>query len=300
MVSLPTPLQKLSHPILEEKKIHLWVKRDDLTHPEIMGNKWRKLKYNLKEIALRKNTAILTMGGAFSNHIAATAAAARLNNLKSLAIIRGDELNKTSNETLKVASENGMEFVFVDRETYRMYREDPQELMNKYPDHYFLSEGGTNEFAIKGCEEIIDEIHIEFDVIVTPIGTGGTFGGILGAVNSSQLVIGISALKGKFIHREMENLIEKFEIDAKKYRIEDGFHFGGYGKTTDELIDFINWFKEYFKIQLDPIYTGKSFFGVWNMIKSDKFEENLKIVLLHTGGTQSISAFNRKNENIIQ
>ncbi len=300
MVSLPTPLQKISHPLLEEKEIHLWVKRDDLIHKEIMGNKWRKLKYNLEEMRKQRKTAILTMGGAFSNHIAATAAAAKAYGFKSVGIIRGEELNKNSNETLQRASANGMEFHFVDRNIFRHWRENPEELKVKYPEHYFLPEGGTNAFAIKGCKEVISEISTDFDMIVTPIGTGGTFSGLLSGVNSSQHVLGISALKGGFIHADIKNLVEKFKIDRPNYKIVDTYHFGGYGKITKELIDFINWFNVHFKIQLDPIYTGKSFFGVWNMIKTNKFEKNLKIILLHTGGLQGISGFDRKNKNIIQ
>ena len=299
MVSLPTPLQKISHPLLEEKGVEVWIKRDDLIHDEIMGNKWRKLKYNLEEMEQQGKKALITMGGAYSNHIAATAVAAKHYDFQALAIIRGEELNKTSNHTLKRASENGMEFLFVDRQTFRQWRKEPDKLKKKYPDHYFLPEGGTNSHAIRGCHEIVSEIDIEFDVIATPIGTGGTLVGLLSGVETSQHVLGVSALKGSFIHEEMKMLIEKYEVKRSNYEVVDDFHFGGYGKITSELIDFINWFKEYFRIQLEPIYTGKSFFGVWNMIKTDKFEKNLKIILLHTGGLQGISGFDRKNKNII-
>ncbi len=300
MVSLPTPLQRISHPMLDEKEVRLWVKRDDLIHQEIMGNKWRKLKYNLEEMKRLGTSSLITMGGAFSNHIAATAAAARHYGLNAVGIIRGDELNEMSNKTLQSAHQNGMDLLFVNRDTFRLWRSKSEVIKKKYPDHYFLPEGGTNDLAIKGCRDIIPEITIDFNVIVTPIGTGGTFAGVLSGVKPYQNVLGISSLKGDFIHNEISSLLKKYAIKNSNYEISDQYHFGGYGKVTPELIDFINWFKEKFKLQLDPIYTGKSFFGVWDMIKNDKFEKNLEIVLLHTGGLQGISGFNRKNENIIQ
>lgn len=300
MVKLPTPLQKLSHPLLDEKQIGLYVKRDDLTHPEIMGNKWRKLKYNLVEARSEEKIGIVTLGGAYSNHIAATAAACRDFGFKSIGIIRGDELHEQSNPTLQYAASCGMEMDFIDREQYRSLRENPYEVLNNYNDYYFLPEGGTNALAIKGCKEIIDEIDIDFDLMACPIGTGGTFCGLLSASKKDQHIMGLSTLKGDFIDAEIGELVSKFAIGNTNYTVNKEYHFGGYGKTTAELIDFINWFKEYFGLQLDPIYTGKSFFGVWDMIISDKFEKNLEIVLLHTGGLQGIEGFNRKNENIIQ
>ncbi|NQZ77357.1 MAG: pyridoxal-phosphate dependent enzyme [Ekhidna sp.] len=298
MENLPTPLEEINHPLLEEKEIRLYVKRDDLIHPQIMGNKWRKLKYNLLKMEEKGLKQLLTMGGAFSNHIAAVAAAAHKNKLTALGLIRGDELNNQSNETLARASELGMQFDFLERGIYRKMRENPEAIVSQYPDHYFLPEGGTNDLAIQGCTEIIPEINAPFDVIVTPIGTGGTMAGLI--KSSNKLVLGVSSLKGSFIHKMIAELLNQFEIPNANYQIIDDYHFRGYGKTNPQLIDFMNWFKEYFDIPLDPIYTGKSFFTVWNMIKTDKFERNLGIVLLHTGGLQGISGFNRKNKNIIQ
>lgn len=300
MVSLPTPTQKISHPLLSEKQIQLFVKRDDLIHREIMGNKWRKLRYNLEEMKRNSIDSLITMGGAYSNHIVATAAAAKELNLKAIGIIRGEELNEVSNPTLQFAHNKGMELHFVDRTKYRNLRNNPEQIKKFYPNHFFLPEGGTNELAVKGCEEIIPEISVPFDMIVTPIGTGGTFAGLTKSVRNNQEVMGISSLKGDFIFNEISELLKELNIRNKKYSIINDYHFGGYGKVNGELIDYINWFKENFDIPLDPIYTGKSFFGVWDMIKTDKFEKNLKIVLLHTGGLQGIKGFNRKNENIIQ
>ena len=300
MIKVPTPLQQLHHPLLESKKLVIYVKRDDLTHPEIMGNKWRKLKYNLEQAHMLGKKKLITMGGAYSNHIAATAAAAHESKLEAVGIIRGEELNPDSNPTLKFATKKNMQLRFVDRNEFRTLRKRPQVITGSNPDAYFLPEGGTNQLAIKGCREIVKEIKDDFDVIVCPIGTGGTFCGLVDALLPHQKAIGFSSLKGEFIRNEVKNLMDRYGIDDQNCTINTSYHFGGYGKTTEELIGFIDWFKEYFKIQLDPIYTGKCFFGVWDMVKKNKFEKNLRIILLHTGGIQGIEGFNLKNQHIIQ
>ncbi len=277
----------------------MYVKRDDCTHPEIMGNKWRKLKYNLEEAGRNQSRQIITLGGAYSNHIAATAAACKYFGFQSLGIIRGEELNEESNPTLKKAKENGMELLFVNRTEFRQIKQNPTKFLSAYPNYYFLPEGGTNFLAIRGCSEVIEEIEIGFDVIACSIGTGGTFCGIADSLAQNQQLVGFSALKGSFIRDELNLLFKEYQINHPNFEINTDYHFGGYGKVTSELIDFIDWFKEYFKIQLDPIYTGKCFFGVWDMVKKDKFEKNLRIILLHTGGIQGNEGFIQKNQNII-
>ncbi|WP_370088069.1 1-aminocyclopropane-1-carboxylate deaminase/D-cysteine desulfhydrase [Ekhidna sp.] len=275
------------------------MKRDDLIHPEIMGNKWRKLKYNIALMKEKNLSKLVTLGGAYSNHIAATAAASFEQGFHSVGIIRGEELAVDSNPTLEFAHSRGMKLEFVSRETFRTWRDNPDLLLKKYPNHYFLPEGGTNQMAINGCKEIVDEISTDFDYLITPIGTGGTFAGLVSGIRDDRKIIGISSLKGDFIHASISELLQSYQIQSSNYLIQSEYHFGGYGKVNSELIDFINWFKENFGIPLDPIYTGKSFFAVWDMIKTDKFEKNLRIILLHTGGLQGIEGFNRKNENII-
>lgn len=286
-INTPTPIQELHHPVLSEKKVRLFVKRDDLTHPEIMGNKWRKLKYNIMEMQARGMDKLLTFGGAYSNHIAATAAAGKLFGFETLGVIRGEELDKNSNSTLQKASNDGMRFCFVNRTDYRKWRENPDEILSKYPDYYFLPEGGTNKLAIKGAGEIIDEIDIEFDYLACAIGTGGTFCGLVSSAQPHQKIIGISSLKGTFIHDEIENLLVSNNIQNGNYKIYTNYHFGGYGKVKEELTQFINWFQNNFSIEIESIYTGKAFFAVWNMITNDFFKKNSRIILIHTGGLQS-------------
>jgi len=258
-----------------------------------MGNKWRKLKYNLEEAHKLGKRQLLTFGGAYSNHIAATAAAAKLYGFESTGIIRGDELHSQSNPTLRLASENGMKLSFVSRSAYRKLTQSSHELVTPNDQTYILPEGGTNELAIKGCAEIVAEIPEDFDLIVCPIGTGGTFCGVAKSLKRDQGLLGFSALKGYFIKEEMDLLLNKYRIEHENYTVDTDYHFGGYGKSTSELKDFIGWFEENFQILLDPVYTGKTFFGVWDMVKKNKFEKNLRIVLLHTGGLQGIGGFDR-------
>lgn len=299
MILLPTPLEKLSHPLFEEKALTVYVKRDDLTHAEVMGNKWRKLKYNLAHVKSKGLKGIVTPGGAHSNHIAATAALCTAHDLKSVGIIRGDELSATASPTLQRATEHGMETVFLDRASFRRIRAGEAWAKERYPDLYFVPEGGTNQRALGGCQEMLEEITIPFDLIVTPVGTGGTFCGLLSGLKSDQRLLGVSALKGDFMHQEIADLKDRFGISNPNYALNTSYHFGGYGKTKPALIGFMKWFKQTFRIQLDPIYTGKSFYAVFDMIKRGKFEKNLRIILVHTGGLQGIEGFNRKNQNMI-
>ncbi len=294
MPQLPSPIQQIFDPLFEQKGLQVYVKREDLIHPLIMGNKWRKLKYNINEARLR-GARIVTLGGAFSNHILATAAAAKENDLKSIGIIRGEELNAASNPTLLQASELGMQLEFVTREKYGILRESPDEIYDWYPDSFIIPEGGTNEFAIKGCEELVQEIDVDFDYICAPIGTGGTIAGVLAGLQGEANVLGISSLKGEFVHSMVTSLLEAHQLVHQNYQIFDKYHFGGYAKTTEDLIDFILEFKEKHQILLDPIYTGKLFYGVIDLIKQDFFKFNHKIILLHTGGIQGIEGYNLRN-----
>lgn len=275
--------------------MRVFVKRDDLIHPEVMGNKWRKLKYNLLAAKQKGYRKVVTLGGAYSNHIAATAAAARLMGFESYGIIRGEELHRDSNSTLQKAYKDGMRFQFVSRTSYRTLRSDASAVCNAHSDCYFIPEGGTNELAIKGAAEVIPEIAQPFDYLFCPVGTGGTFCGLLASAEAHQKIVGISSLKGSFIHQEIDRLLARFRIANKNYQLVTDYHFGGYGKVDRELIDFMAWFEETFSIELDPIYTAKCFFAVWDMISKESLPKNLKIVLLHTGGLQGNQGVYRKN-----
>ena len=271
--------------------ISLTIKREDLIHPFVSGNKFRKLKYNLLQAKAENKTTLLTFGGAFSNHIAAVAYAGKEKGFKTIGIIRGDELldKITENPTLKFAQENGMQFEFVSREEYRLKGEKSfiEKLKDKFGDFYLVPEGGTNELAVKGCEEILTEQDSVFNYVCCAVGTGGTISGLINSSLQNQKILGFPALKGDF-------LTDEIRIFAKKdnWNLISDYHFGGYGKINLELIEFINAFFEENKVPLDPIYTGKMVFGVIDLIHKNYFPANSKILLIHTGGLQGINGMN--------
>jgi 1-aminocyclopropane-1-carboxylate deaminase len=287
---------------LENQKITLVIKREDLIHPFVSGNKYRKLKYNLQQAKAENKKTLLTFGGAYSNHIAAVAFAGKENNFKTIGIIRGEELESKINEnpTLKFAQENGMIFEFVTRENYKNKDQTTflKNLKSKYGDFYLIPEGGTNNLAVKGCQEILTDTDTEFDFICTCVGTAGTISGIINSAKSYQKILGFSALKGVVFDEE----IHKFAPNKKNWKIINDYHFGGYGKVTPELIAFINDFYQKYKIPLDPIYTGKLLFGVIDLINKNYFPENSKILVLHTGGIQGVEGMNLKlkSKNLLQ
>ena len=273
--------------------ISLTIKREDLNHPFISGNKLRKLKYNLLQAKAKNKETLLTFGGAFSNHIAAVAYAGKEQGFKTIGIIRGDELcdKIEQNPTLRFAQKNGMKFEFVSRDDYRLKNENAfiEKLRNKFGDFYLVPEGGTNELAVKGCEEILTEEDSAFDYVCCAVGTGGTISGLINSATPNQKILGFPALKGDFLTDEIRIFAKKDNWDL----ISD-YHFGGYGKVNLELIEFINTFFEETKVPLDPIYTGKMVFGVIDLINKNYFPAHSKILLIHTGGLQGIDGMNIK------
>ncbi|HKO76010.1 MAG TPA: pyridoxal-phosphate dependent enzyme [Flavobacterium sp.] len=283
--------------------ISLEIKREDLLHPFISGNKFRKLKYNLLQAKAENQETVLTFGGAYSNHIAAVAYAGKEQGFKTIGVIRGDELGDkiAENPTLQFAQECGMQFEFVTREAYR-FKTEPDfitDLKNKFGSFYLVPEGGTNEYAVKGCEEILTEEDAKFDYVCCAVGTGGTISGIINSALPHQKVLGFPALKGDFLKDE----IRKFATN-KNWELITDYHFGGYGKVNEELIQFINQFYKQTQVSLDPIYTGKMVFGVIDLIQKGYFPHNSKILLIHTGGLQGIQGMNAllksKNKTLIE
>ncbi|NRT13724.1 1-aminocyclopropane-1-carboxylate deaminase [Flavobacterium sp. 28A] len=276
--------------------VSVTVKRDDLIHPFVSGNKFRKLKYNLLEAKKENKQTLLTFGGAFSNHIAAVAYAAKENGLQSIGIIRGDELRDKiiQNPTLQFAQDCGMQLEFITREAYREKNEPTfiVELQKQFGDFYLVPEGGTNDLAIKGCEEILTNEDAAFDYICCAVGTGGTISGLINSALPHQKVLGFPALKGDFLQDEIRIFVQN-----QNWELITDYHFGGYGKVNEVLIAFINDFFKETKIPLDPIYTGKLFFGVMNMIENNYFPPQSKIMLIHTGGLQGIQGMNNKLRN---
>ena len=296
----PIPLQQIKLDFLEEKNIQLYVLREDLINPTISGNKWRKLFYNLQEAKHQGKNQLLTFGGAFSNHIAATAAAGKQFGFKTIGIIRGEE-HLPLNPTLQLALENGMQFHYVDRTFYREKKYDVlflETLKEQYGDFYLVPEGGSNAFAVKGCTEIIKNINIDYDIICCACGTGGTIAGIIASVDETKQVIGFPALKGgEFLKNDIQQLLADYqqqfsvEINHPNWSLNTDYHFGGYAKRTKELIEFVTFFNEKHNIPLDYIYTGKMLFGIYEMAKMSAFFNGKKIVAIHTGGLQGNCGF---------
>jgi len=304
IIQTPTPLENILSPFLKEKNIKLWVKRDDLTHSLVQGNKWRKLKYNLFDFKKSQKKYLLTFGGAFSNHLYATAAAGQFFEIPTIGIVRGEKILPL-NSTLAFAEGAGMQLHFVDRKTYRLKENLLPSLNISLKDCYILPEGGTNELAIKGCEELGEEILGQMetppDFVVASCGTGGTVAGLISSIPAPTKVIGFSSLKGDFLIQEVEKLLNQFS--AKKnlpsYSIQTDYHFGGYAKHKPSLIDFINEFKQQYHIQLDPIYTGKMFYGIFDLIEKDFFPKGSRIVAVHTGGLQGVNGFRERFGNLL-
>ncbi len=279
--------------IYNNKGCKLFIKREDLSHSFVPGNKFRKLKYNIVAAEDNGFSTLLTFGGAFSNHIAAVAAAGKELNFKTIGIIRGEELESKifENTTLSFAQDCGMQLYFISREAYRQKTETNfiNHLKKQFGDIYILPEGGTNALAVQGCEEILKNISEKADYICVPVGTGGTMAGLVKASKENQCIVGFSALKGTFQSEEIEKYTSK-----TNFSITDAYCFGGYGKIDADLIRFINKFKRETNIPLDPIYTGKMMFGIVDLLKKGHFKENSRIFAIHTGGLQGIAGMNQK------
>ena len=291
--SLPTPLQEISDAVTRVAGVTLFIKRDDLIHPTVSGNKWRKLKYNLLEAKQKGAAAILTFGGAFSNHLYATAAAGAYSNLKTIGIVRGEDRGEFKSSTLKFCEEQGMILHFVSREEYKLRNSQDyiDELGVKLGNPFVIPEGGTSEWALKGVEEMTFEVDQQLtqkpDYYVVAAGTGGTAAGIL---SSGANVLAFSALKGgEFLQEDILNLAGAGQTIGK-LDLFTNYHFKGYAKHTPELLDFMRWFKEQHTIQLEQVYTGKMMFGLYDLMKNGYFQKGTTIVAVHTGGLQGLLA----------
>lgn len=291
-LKIPSPLQRVEHTVFDNNGITFYIKRDDLIHSEISGNKWRKLKYNLQEARAQKKDTILTFGGAFSNHIASAAAIGKQKGFKTVGVIRGEE--QLENPTLTRAKENGMQLYFVSRDEYKQKGEtDYQlELRNKFGNVYIIPEGGANELGAQGSEEIVNEIDIDFDYICCDLGTGTTFSGVINSIVKEQYAIGFSALKGE---DKLTEAVQKFEkIKRKNWHISFDYHFGGFAKRSTKLEEFIKEFREETNVPLDPIYTGKMAFGMLDLAKNEYFKKGSTVIMVHTGGLQGIEGYNKR------
>ncbi len=287
-------LQTIEIPELVQRGIKLYVKRDDLIHDEVSGNKWRKLKYNIEQVYQGKFEGVFTFGGAFSNHLVATASACNQLGLKSIGFVRGNELTINSNDTLKRCYELGMELRFLSREEYAL-RNDKQyihEIQSENLGFYPIPEGGANYLGVIGCQEIVKEIEIPIDHLFIAQGTTTTSCGVLMGKHSHTKLHVIPVLKGFHSKETMVDILKYalLDLDYANELVDDvivhsEYHFGGYGKYTDELIHFIKDIYSGYQLPLDFVYTGKAFYGMLEELRSDNYD-NQTVVFIHTGGLQ--------------
>ena len=298
-LKLPSPIQPLSDKVFDEAGIQVLTKRDDLIDEEISGNKWRKLKYNINESG---GFPILTFGGAFSNHIAATAAACYRLGVKSIGVIRG-ERTSVLNNTLQRAEEYGMHLHFISRSDYR-FKNQPEfveSLQMRFGNFYSVPEGGSNTLGVKGSGEIITEINRPFDYLISAMGTGTTLTGMLIASEKHQQHLGIPVLKnGGFLKDEVDLMVKEYcrfynQPEPKaKFGVYADYHHGGYARISDELIAFMRYFYKQHGIKTDPVYSGKSAFALYDLTKKGHFKKGSTIIWLHCGGLQGIEGIEKR------
>jgi 1-aminocyclopropane-1-carboxylate deaminase/D-cysteine desulfhydrase-like pyridoxal-dependent ACC family enzyme len=287
-----TPLTEIFDPLFSEKQLRVFIKREDLTDEFISGNKFYKLKYNLIEAERLGHKTILTFGGAFSNHIHAAAAAGSKYGIKTIGVIRGEE-HLPLNPTLHSAQENGMTLEYLDRKSYRNKYDELliKKFKEKFGDFYLVPEGGSNSLALKGVAEIIPAIDTEYNFICSACGTGGTLAGLILGLDSKSFVLGFSMLKGgQFLYQNIKKLLSDYKKDnLSNWQINLDYHFGGYAKVNRELIEFCENFYNKHEIEIEPIYTGKMLYGIYDLIKNDYFSKHSTIIAVHTGGLQGLN-----------
>lgn len=273
----------------------IWVKRDDLIDPYISGNKWRKLKYILKDAQAKGKKHLVTFGGAYSNHLVATAAAAARNGLKATAFVRGEEV---TNEMLLICTLFGMQLIFVDRESYKNKAELYHAHFGNDENAYFIDEGGASEEAVQGCAEIISELNEHFDHIFCAAGTGTTAAGLLRGINQQQFTTKLHVIPvlkgGDFLRDE----IGKYETDLSNLYLHTNYHFGGYAKTKPELLTFIKNFSTQTGMLIDPVYTAKMFYAINELKGQNYFKKEEKILAIHTGGLLGILGMKNKLNSV--
>ncbi len=286
----PAILSKIEDPLLERYEIELWMKRDDLLHPIISGNKWRKLKYQLDHALSSGADSLISMGGAYSNHLHALAYVAKVLGLQSTGFIRGEK-PETLTPTLCDMQNWGMELKFVSRSDYRLLRQykGSRDLPGLKPRQYWLPEGGTQTLALKGVSELVGEIDVAYDILCAPCGTGATLAGIINAAPEQVSVTGFAALKNAgFLQNDVESLLTR---PCTNWLINHNYHFGGFANTSAELMAFITDFEDKTGIPLEPVYTGKMIYALFDLIAKHTFKPGQRIIAVHTGGLQGKRGF---------
>ncbi|MBE0471242.1 MAG: 1-aminocyclopropane-1-carboxylate deaminase/D-cysteine desulfhydrase [Methyloprofundus sp.] len=285
-------LTQIIEPFIQEQGIELYLKRDDFLHPIISGNKWRKLKYILEHALTLNTQKIISMGGAYSNHLHALAYVGKLLGIRTEARIRG-ERPEILNSTLSDMLDWGMHLEFVSRSDYRLLRKYKayDALPGLQKGEYWLPEGGAMDLALLGVAELVAEIGLAYDVLCVPCGTATTLAGLVSAAPNKQ-VLGFAALKGaEYLNQEVNALLKNTACHNNEWFIQLQYHFGGFAKIKPELLHFIRGFEQAQCIKLEPIYTGKMLYGIYDLISQGYFKSGQKIIAIHTGGLQGNRGF---------
>jgi 1-aminocyclopropane-1-carboxylate deaminase len=286
-IKSPSPEQKLR---LDWHGYQLSIKRDDLLHPTISGNKWRKLKYSLLHVLTHKTSHIVSFGGGFSNHLHALGYCCKQLNIRFTAIVRGDYRANPS-PMLQDLNTWQSDIHYVDKLTYQQ-RDKPDYLsllQQQYPNALIIPEGGSNDLASQGVAEIVSELTESYDYIVAPVASGGTLAGLIEATqHSSSKVLGIAVLKGQdYLEALVQQLLPQ---SYGHWSINHAHHFGGYAKSSNELRDFCQDFYQQTEVEIEPVYSGKLFYALRQLIQQGYFPANSHILVLHTGGLQGVRA----------
>ena len=294
MFNLPSPLEKLDlSPFGVNQKVY--IKRDDLIHPIVSGNKWRKLNYNFRFYYNNNYSGIISMGGAFSSHIQSLSFICSLKNIPCVILIRGQKPKKL-NDILKQCEMNNAELIYLSKKDYSSNVSVHDMRTKNWPNYYFIPEGGSNRCGIEGCQEIINEINMDFDEIYCEVGTGTTLAGLASSCKKNKKVRGVVVLKGA---EKINDQIEKNYFNLFNHTLTKNinylhqYHFGGYAKHSMKLINFIREFYKETGIKTDPIYSGKLFFALIDQLKKDE-NKNKTVIALHSGGLSGIPGYEHR------
>jgi 1-aminocyclopropane-1-carboxylate deaminase len=303
-MSIPSPVQTLYHPLFEHFKVNVQIKRDDLIDLIVSGNKWRKLKFNIRHAKVHGYKGILSFGGGYSNHIHALAYACKNHHLKSIAIIRG-EPHYANNCTLAQAKKWGMTLQFVDRNTYRLRNDESylQQLQQQFPEYFIVPEGGSNSLALSGvaeiCQELINE-GVQYDTLITPVGSAGTISGLIIGDKGQHEILGVAVLKQQeYLHEEVVRLLGSTEHESVSYhnwQILVDYHRGGYAKFSQSDLQKIKEFSHITQVPFEPIYSGKMVLAFLDLIEKGYFKKHHRVMLLHTGGLQGLGGLIEQNK----
>jgi len=290
---LPSPVTQIHSPLLKEKQVQLFIKRDELIHPVIQGNKWRKLKYNVIDAQQTKQTTLLSFGGAYSNHLHALAAAGKHFNFKTIGIIRGEQ-HTPPNPCIQDLLDWGMQLKYVTRAEYKNKTSANfiKQLQQELGDFYLIPEGANNPLGIKGCAELLLELQQNYNEICCEVGSGTMLTALIKNNKTPDTVFtGFAVMKNPQLETDIINNLKESHSIQTQWQINHDYHFGGFAKTTDELNAFIIDFKQQFNIQLEPVYSGKMLYGIMDLIKKDHYKKGTKILAIHGGGLQGLRGF---------